>query len=471
MTEEAKEAKKIRLDDIEPNPVQPRKQFDKEALEELAQSIKSQGLKQRLIVRPIARSHNKYQLVDGERRFRACKLIALEHVPVEIRYDVKTDEDAAFESFVINNERSNYSAQDRDAYIYNLYKSTKLSTRKLAEKLGKHHSYIDHCIEAHRFREKLPPTLVGSLELSHTSLKNTAMIKDDQLRIRLLQALQEGKIKPSETPEIVKVLKDAPRQLYEAYFCDLMDWPDVVYMANFTDGHKPDVLGFFAREMPYELKKDVINEWPDLHAGILPELLEWELDRQAKGARQYIEWHIELNPHKDANYVRRYAEKQIKKDQKEYRALAKNTLINFKKKYQQMLDANPDKRFTISINNFWIEVFHWIANSVMAIQQTEHLKDDIDTRIAIVDMLYTKEILFATFSGAGDMEGSKRLDKVRVPDDDIEEETSEEEESPTEYEVAIIEEASNAKARAQHVMIEKMMSPTLEQEEETNEED
>src|SRR5215204_3243450 len=186
----------MKLVDIEPNPNQPRKDFDPDKLQELADNIKAVGLKQPLIVRPLPpKGGGKHQLVDGERRYRACKLIPLQEVPVEIREDIKTEEDAAIQSYIMNEQRLNYNPQDKEAYIHHLLETTKLSTRKLAAKLGVHHSHIDHLKAAYRFRQKLPPTLVGTLELPHSALKNTAMIKDDKLRIRFLKMIAEGKIK------------------------------------------------------------------------------------------------------------------------------------------------------------------------------------------------------------------------------------------------------------------------------------
>jgi ParB/RepB/Spo0J family partition protein len=227
----------MKLQDIEPNPNQPRKTFDEEKLRELADNIKAVGLKQPLIVRPLPTTGGKYQLVDGERRYRACKLIpSLEDVPVEIRQDIKTEEDAALQSFIINDQRQNYSPQDKEAYIYHLYTTTKLSTRKLAAKLGVHHSAIDHYLEAYRFRQKLPSAyLVGTLPLSHSHLKQTASIKDDRIRIGLIKMLAENKIKsdPETIKDAAKVIREAPEELQEAWASDLFSLEDVRILTEY----------------------------------------------------------------------------------------------------------------------------------------------------------------------------------------------------------------------------------------------
>src|SRR5215217_999727 len=214
---------KIKLADIEPNPVQPRKDFPEEGIKELAENIKQVGLQQPLIIRPL-NDGRKYQLVDGERRYRACKLIALEDVPVEIREDIRTQEDAAIQSYIMNDQRQNYSPQDREAYIYHLKQVTGLSTRKLAAKLGVHHSHVDHLLEAYRFRQKLPAYLVGTLPLTFSMLKQTAGIKDDNLRITMLQALHDKRIKADayEIALVANTLWKLPREAWEAYFRKLM---------------------------------------------------------------------------------------------------------------------------------------------------------------------------------------------------------------------------------------------------------
>ena len=74
---------RIPVDLIEPNPYQPRMSFDQEALEELAESIRSLGLIQPITVR--RKTDGRYQIISGERRFRACRLAGLDMVPAYIR--------------------------------------------------------------------------------------------------------------------------------------------------------------------------------------------------------------------------------------------------------------------------------------------------------------------------------------------------------------------------------------------------
>ncbi len=97
-TEEIRGDMQVRLSEIEPNRDQPRKEFDEDALSELAQSIKTHGLIQPILVRPL--DNGRYQIVAGERRWRASRLAGLERVPVVVREmdDLKTMQIALIEN-------------------------------------------------------------------------------------------------------------------------------------------------------------------------------------------------------------------------------------------------------------------------------------------------------------------------------------------------------------------------------------
>ena len=88
----------IEIGKIEPNPYQPRTEFNQEALEELAASIKLLGLIQPITLRPLA--DGRYQIISGERRFRASQLAGLERVPAYIR---KTDDQGMLEMAIVEN--------------------------------------------------------------------------------------------------------------------------------------------------------------------------------------------------------------------------------------------------------------------------------------------------------------------------------------------------------------------------------
>ena len=92
---------------IKPNPLQPRKDFSKEALTELSTSIKDRGILQPIIVRPVKGKENEWQIIAGERRWRASQIAGLHEIPVLIK-DID-DEDVAIIALIENIQRENLS--------------------------------------------------------------------------------------------------------------------------------------------------------------------------------------------------------------------------------------------------------------------------------------------------------------------------------------------------------------------------
>lgn len=122
----------LSLDDIDPNPEQPRQEFDETKLGELAASIKSQGIIQPLLVRP---KGGRYQLVAGERRWRAAKLAGLTEVPVLVR-DL-SDEEVMVSALIENLQREDLNPVDEAIALKTLRETLKMTQDALAAKLGK----------------------------------------------------------------------------------------------------------------------------------------------------------------------------------------------------------------------------------------------------------------------------------------------------------------------------------------------
>lgn len=123
-------AKMVATGRIQPNPGQPRKQFDHTGLEELAASIRERGIMQPLVVRP---SGDGYTITMGERRFRATLLVGLDEVPVIVR-DV-SDEQAYLDALIENVQRANLTNEE-EAEAYRGLLAQGISVRQIAAKLG-----------------------------------------------------------------------------------------------------------------------------------------------------------------------------------------------------------------------------------------------------------------------------------------------------------------------------------------------
>ena len=132
--------KVIPLDRIESNPEQPRLAFDETTLEELAASIREHGVLQPILVRPIGENH--FQLIAGERRWRASKIAAMASIPALVE-DI--DDDTALEISIIENlQREDISPLDEAAMYDRMIKDHGYSIRRLADKLGKDKGYLEN---------------------------------------------------------------------------------------------------------------------------------------------------------------------------------------------------------------------------------------------------------------------------------------------------------------------------------------
>ncbi|MBM3452431.1 MAG: ParB/RepB/Spo0J family partition protein [Bacteroidetes bacterium] len=128
----------IPLSDIEANPFNPRTNFEREALLELADSIKEHGIIQPLTVRKMGR--DKYQLISGERRFRACQIANIEEVPAYIR--VANDQSMLEMALVENIQRENLNAIEIALSYERLIQECNLTQEQLSQKLSKSRSAV-----------------------------------------------------------------------------------------------------------------------------------------------------------------------------------------------------------------------------------------------------------------------------------------------------------------------------------------
>jgi ParB/RepB/Spo0J family partition protein len=130
----------IPLDRIEANPEQPRLSFDEQTLDELAASIREHGVLQPILVRPLG--NNRFQLVAGERRWRASATAGLDTIPALVE---DLDDDTALEISIIENlQREDLSPLDEAAMYDRMIREHGYSIRKLAEKLGKDKGYLEN---------------------------------------------------------------------------------------------------------------------------------------------------------------------------------------------------------------------------------------------------------------------------------------------------------------------------------------
>lgn len=201
----------VRIKELRPNPYQPRKVFDKEAIEELKQSIIEHGILQPIIVR---KSIKGYEIVVGERRFRAAKEAKLETVPVVVR---ELNEQQMMELAVLENlQREDLSPIEEGTAYQLLMEKLKLTQEELAKRLGKSRPHIANHIRLLSLPPKIQVLITeGKISMGHgralLGLRNkdklpavVEKIIKDHLNVRQLeQLIQQLNNVPRETKKPV----------------------------------------------------------------------------------------------------------------------------------------------------------------------------------------------------------------------------------------------------------------------------
>jgi len=180
----------VKLDHITPNPNQPRMTFDEEALNELAASIREHGVLQPILVRPTPDPQH-FQLVAGERRWRAAQKAELTEIPALIE---EIDDDTALEIAIIENlQREDFSPLEEALMYERMTREHGYSVRRLAQKIGKDKGYIEN-----RLRLADAPTEIKQLvslrkdTLSHAY--ELLKVEDPKKRRKLAEQVASGEL-------------------------------------------------------------------------------------------------------------------------------------------------------------------------------------------------------------------------------------------------------------------------------------
>ena len=200
----------LKISLIDPKSDQPRKYFDKEALEELSESIRENGLLQPILVREYA--EGRYQIIAGERRFRACKLAGLTEIPAIV---LDRDDKAAAQIALIENIQREDLNPLEEAMAYKALKDEYgMTQEELSEKIGKSRSAIANSI---RLLDLPDPILamVAARELSAGHARTLLGVKDREDMILLAQIASEQDLSVRQLEEQVKKINRAKKVVKE----------------------------------------------------------------------------------------------------------------------------------------------------------------------------------------------------------------------------------------------------------------
>ncbi len=196
----------IALNDIEPNPFQPRKHFDQDALLELAESIKIQGVLQPILVR---RALIGYEIISGERRYRASKLAEKETIPA-IVYEFEDNQ--MMEVGIIENIQREDLSVIEEAHSYQmLIDKLGLTQNEVSQRVGKSRSHIANMLRLLRLDNQIIAMIEDNL-LTMGHAKVLVTIEDKQTALEIAKQAVEQSLNVREVEYLAKVQKNDDKQ-------------------------------------------------------------------------------------------------------------------------------------------------------------------------------------------------------------------------------------------------------------------
>lgn len=200
-TEAVAAIQELKLEDIRPNPFQPRTEFDEEALNELAASIKAIGIVQPITVRAV--ENGKFEIIAGERRFRASKLAGLATIPAYIR---KTEDESLLELALIENiQREDLNAIEVAISYQRLLDECKLTQDALSERVGKKRATISNYLRL----LKLPAQIqlaIRDKKISMGHARAIVNIEDPDTQFMIFEQILKYDFSVRKVEEIVREL-------------------------------------------------------------------------------------------------------------------------------------------------------------------------------------------------------------------------------------------------------------------------
>lgn len=196
----------IPVEMIEPNPFQPRMSFDTEALEELADSIRTLGLIQPITVR--RKNHDRYQIISGERRFRACRLAGMDEIPA---YIIDTGDQGMLEMAIVENiQREDLDPIEIAMSYERLINECNLTQEQMASRVGKKRASVTNFLRLLKLPAKIQHDLkVGLLSVGHA--KVLLGVENPEIQERLCDMVIKEDLSVRSLEERIRNL-DKPRK-------------------------------------------------------------------------------------------------------------------------------------------------------------------------------------------------------------------------------------------------------------------
>ncbi len=189
------------------NPLQPRKNFNADELEDLAKSIREKGVLQPILVRPTAKGADVFEIVAGERRWRAAQLAKLHDVPVVVRE--LSDAESLELAIIENVQRADLNAMEEATAYLQLIEKFEYTQEQLAQELGKSRSYITNSVRLLR----LPDSVQGYIRNGKLSAGHArTLVGDPQAEAKALEIITQSlSVRQAEQHSKKKKTKQVPK--------------------------------------------------------------------------------------------------------------------------------------------------------------------------------------------------------------------------------------------------------------------
>ena len=196
----------VPINQVEPNREQPRKEFDEDALLELADSIKQYGILQPLIVQ---KRKDYYEIIAGERRWRAAKKAGLKEVPVIIRE--YTDQQVVEISLIENIQRENLNPIEEAMAFKKLLEEFNLKQDEVAERVSKSRTAVTNSMRLLKLSEKVQQMIVDEM-ITTGHARALLALDDEEQQYMLANKIFDEKLSVRETEKLVKALKNPKKE-------------------------------------------------------------------------------------------------------------------------------------------------------------------------------------------------------------------------------------------------------------------
>ena len=197
----------LKINQVEPNREQPRKEFDEDALLELADSIKQFGILQPLLVQ---KKKDYYEIIAGERRWRAAKLAGVKEVPVLIKS--YSNQEIVEISLIENIQRENLNPIEEAMAFKRLLDEFHLKQDEVAERVSKSRTAVTNSMRLLKLSDKVKQMIIDDM-ISTGHARALLAIEDEELQYTLATKIFDEKLSVRETEKLVKSLKNPKKEV------------------------------------------------------------------------------------------------------------------------------------------------------------------------------------------------------------------------------------------------------------------